>query len=371
MKILHRYILSSFLLNLAMTLVVFTFVLLLGNIFKDIVALLINRSVGMMTVARFFLLLLPYVLSFSMPMALLAATLLVMGRISADHELTACRACGVSLFEVILPILGMAAVLSFVSLYVNHSLAPRTKYLFNQAFIDIALKQPIALLEEGQYLRDFDGMVIFIGKRDVHQQTLKDVRVMMMDAGEMTQEIYARRGVVSSDPKLLKLKIVLYDARIDQRDPANPNNLEKRKWNMTVAEYPIELDMTKLVDQRRAVKEVHHYPSGELWKQALELKKSGIHPTPLLVELQKRMVLSMACIAFALVALPLGIQVQRRETSIGVLISLVLAVCYYFLILFAESFKKTPHFYPEVMIWFPNLFFEIVGLYLLWRQSRI
>lgn len=369
MRILHRHILVSHLLSLGLTLLVFTFVLLLGNT-RDILSLAANPQVGFPVLAHFLVLLLPYLLSFSMPMALMAATLLVMGRLSADNELIACRACGVSLFEAVLPLFGTAAVLSFVALYVNCSLAPRSKYLFNQALIDLALKQPIALLEEGQPIRDFPGMVLFIGKRDMASQTLMDVRVMMMENNEVTQDIHAQRGIVSTDPKQLLLKITLFNARIDQRDPLEPDNIQKRKWAMTVAEYPLELDVTKLVDERRAVKETHHYGSLDLWEQARELKGLGIHPTPMLVELHKRIALALACLAFVLIALPLGIQVQRRETSIGILISLVLAVFYYFLILFAESFKKSPHLYPEFIIWIPNLIFQVVGLYLLWRQNK-
>ncbi len=371
MKILHRHLLISHLSSLGLTLAVFTFVLLLGNIFKDIVALLSNRSLDLWTIGYFLVLLLPYVLSFSMPMALLAATLLVMGRVSADGELTACRSCGISFFQMTAPIFAVAAALSLVSLYVNSFVAPITKYRFNQAFVEIALKHPISLLEEGQYIRDFENMVLLIGRRDIRKQMLYDVRITMLQNGEMTQEIHAERGSVTSDPKRLTVHITLYNAQIDQRDPTDPNNLEKRKWGMTVAEYPLDLDMSKMVDQRKAVKEVHHCTSTDLWGQILKLKAQGIHPTPMLVELHKRAALGTACLAFVLVALPLGIQVHRRETSIGILISLVLAVLYYFLILLAESLKRNPHLYPELVIWLPNLIFEAVGLYLLWKQNRL
>ncbi len=369
MKILYRYLLGALVLNLLMTLAIFTFVLLLGNTFKDVVSLLSNQSVGVLTIFHFFVLMLPFVLSFSMPMALMAATLLAMGRLSADNELTAARACGVSFIQLVLPVLGVASLGSFFCLYVNADLAPKMKYQFNQAFLEIAFRHPIALLEEGQYL-NFGDARIFIAKRDIRHQTLKNVRIMKMQNDEMVQDVHAERGVVTSDTHQMKVRLTLYNATIDQRDPSDPDSLEKRKWAMTAAEYPYEIDIAKLVDSRRAVKEVHHYTSIELWRQALELKGQGIHPTPMLVELHKRNALSVACIAFVLIALPLGIQVQRRETSVGILISLVLAVFYYFLIILAESFKNNPHVYPEFIVWIPNLVFEGVGLYLLWKQQR-
>ena len=301
-----------------------------------------------------------------MPMALLAATLLVIGRVSADHELTAARSCGISFFELVLPILGIAAALSFASLYINCSLAPQTKYRFNYKFIEIAKKQPITLLEEGQYIKNFDDMVIFIGKRHSRQQTLENIQVTRTRNHEIWQDIKAESGIVSSDQKQLKIKITLSNVRINERDADGHMQLDR-----TAAQYPLELDLTKLVDQRLAVQEIHHYPSGELWKQALELQAEGVRPTPILVELHKRVALALANISFVLIALPLGVQVRRRETSVGILISLVLAVFYYLLILLAESLKKSTSFYPEFMIWIPNLVFQGIGLYLLWRQNRV
>ncbi len=371
MGVLHRYLLVSHLTSLGMTLAVFTFVLLLGNIFKDLVALLANRTVDLWTIGDFLLLLLPYVLSFSMPMALLAATLLVMGTFSADGELTACRAAGLSFLQVTAPIFGVAVVLSLACLWVNCFVAPGMKYRFNQAFVELALKRPISLLEEGVYLRDFGDMVIFIGRRDMKKNMLYDVRITTMENNEMSQEIHAERGALSVDAEQLKLHLRLFNAQIDQRDPSDPENIEKRKWGMTVAEYPLELDLTRLVDQRRAVKEAHHRSSIDLWRQATLLGKQGIHPTPMLVELHKRLALGTACFAFVMVAVPLGVRVHRRETSIGILLSLLLAVAYYFLVLFAEGLKRSPHLFPELVVWLPNLVFQAFGAYLLWKQQKI
>ena len=371
MKILHRQIMISHLSSLGMTLLVFTFVLLLGNAFKELFALMAQRSVGLGAMLRFLPLLMPYVLSFSMPMALLAATLLVIGRISADNELTACRASGIGLFQVILPILGVAAVLSAASFCVNHFVAPQTKYLFNKAFIDMMLEQPVSLLEEKKWIDDFPGMDLFIQKRDVRRKRLEGVKVVMKESNRLTEDISAEWAEVTSDPKQFKLWITLYNVRMDQRDPADP---ERQQWNRSFEKYPpIQLDLTKLIDPRRAQQEVHHRTSLQLWKEILELEERGGagHPTPHLLELHKRTALATASIAFVLIGLPLGIQAQRRETSVGIVISLVLAVLYYLLILLAESFKKNPDLYPELIIWIPNLIFEGIGLYLLWRRAKV
>jgi lipopolysaccharide export system permease protein len=370
MKILHRHIFLSLLIALVSTLLVFTFIILFGNIFKDLLELLSNRSVTLLNIAEFFVLILPYVLSFSMPMALLAATLLVVGRISADHELTAARACGISFFEVMLPIFGISAVLSFMCLFINSTVAPRAKYKFNQAFVGIIFKYPISLFEEEQF-KNFGDLNVYVGEKNAADNMLYRIRIRRPD-DKFHQYIYAESGQVLSDPEQLKIKITLRNGYVNQLNPSEPENFSENKRGMSFEQYPIELDLTKLIDVKRAKKDDNHRTSMELWREAEELKKrGGGNPTPKLVEIQKRIALSMACISFVLIGIPLGIQVQRRETSIGILVSLAVTVAYYFLVILAESLKQSPHMYPELIVWMPNLVFQGVGIYLIRKQQRI
>src|SRR5579872_1170327 len=100
MKILSRYILKEFLANLALGLLIFTFVLLLDHLF-ELVDLLVNKGVGLGLTLELLFLLLPSSLSLTLPMSTLLATLLTFGRLSENNEITAVRASGLSAWSYV------------------------------------------------------------------------------------------------------------------------------------------------------------------------------------------------------------------------------------------------------------------------------
>src|SRR5271169_6504838 len=149
MKILSKYITRQAVITLFFTIGVFTFVLLLARILKQLSDMLVNQQVGLDVVGYFVLLVTPNILSFSLPMAMLTTALLVFGRMSADNEITAMRASGIGVGRVAAPVILLSVLVAAVCLYANLWLAPQCRFQFRTWFLEMGTRNPMALIEEG------------------------------------------------------------------------------------------------------------------------------------------------------------------------------------------------------------------------------
>ncbi len=255
MKILAKYITRQAVITLLLTICVCTFVLLLARILKQLSDMLVNQKVGLEVVGYFVLLMTPNVLSLSLPMAMLATAILIFGRMSADNEVTTMRASGMSLGQVVAPVILLGAVASVCCLYINADLAPWCRFEFKTLFVRLGSERPMALIEEGAYIKDFPGYVIYAGRKKGN--IIEDVMIYSLDeSNNVVSSMRAQKGIVSSKPEERKLLLDLYNVRGDFRDSKEPTNIHKIQRDATMQHYPIEMDLGRALRQARAARQL-------------------------------------------------------------------------------------------------------------------
>ncbi len=226
MRTLHGYLLRQVGGSLAVSVGVFTAVLLLANAMKEVVGMLVQGQVPLGVVLKAFGLLLPYVVTFALPMGLLTAVLLVFGRFSADQEYTAARAGGVSLVALVQPLLLVAVILSGMALWVNLQLAPvwkrQSKELIHGVITEFLRKQPGRLLAQKNHITELPGF-------EIHYETIEEegeagevqlngVTLHEFSGNRLVGLTQARRGVVEVDEAERVYRFHLFDVRIQTRE---------------------------------------------------------------------------------------------------------------------------------------------------------
>jgi lipopolysaccharide export system permease protein len=404
MKTLHWYLLRQVVASVAMTVVVFTFVLLLGNLLREILALLVNRQATVGLVIEAVVLLVPFVLIYALPMGLLTATLLAFGRFSADQELTAARASGISLVALAAPVLLLSVVLSGLSAWLNLQLAPQCRLAYKDLIYRLGVAQPTKLLTENQFIKDFPGYIIYIGSSE--GDTLRNVVIYQMETNRPpllnADTNSPSNGVTETNavpdvalptnrppevvaetkpmPHIPRVEMVLTapEATVSV-DPTNQQvrlffpeveGVYRESWQLGGALDRELLLPVRLKLIRQGTLKLSEMTFSRLMQEYYDYYRRGVDTTPVAVQLHRQVAFSFACIGFALVGIPLGVRAHRRETSAGVALALVLVLVYYGFIILGQAWETRPERFPHLVIWIPNFLFQLVGVVLLWRVNR-
>jgi lipopolysaccharide export system permease protein len=401
---LYKYITGQVLAVFLLAVAVLTFVFLLLNVLKDVLPLLLGGHVPFLLAAKAVGLLLPFGCVFALPMGFIVATLLVFGRFSADQELTAMRASGLSLLSLISPVLILSLACCALSAWFNMELGPRSRVAFLNLKYGIAQMVLNAALPEGQRV-DFPGFQISVGKN--RDGNLEDVTIFrMQNETNWNVVIHAAHGRLATGRAANELKLDLSDGSMISVGP-HGNIFEKfgnQFFNLSLSSLtnrnlkPNISDMTfgQLQQELRELKQEDLTPAKVVLPTAnatLQSTNSGspktnaspaqlaefLHAAQKLrggqisrvrEAMHREIAFSFACFGFTLVGIPLGIRVHRRETNIGIALALGLVAVYYGFIMLGESLSAHPECYPYLIVWVPNLIFQGVGAVLLWRANR-
>jgi len=367
MKILDRYVGKNVFVTMLIGVIVLSVVLVLGNLLKELLDRLINQNVPLEIVAAFMAFVLPFSLTFSIPWGLLTALLLVFGRMSADNELIALRANGVSIPRICVPVFALALAMTGLCFWINADIAPRAEHQMEQSLFEVATSNPISLFAADEVVDEFPDRRVYVGGKN--GKTLLNLTIFEIDKNSVpVKVIHAKRGELVPDPDHQQLLLKFYDAVYEQRDADDPRNLYKIQSGNVMSQgvFPISLDA--LIQQNLKGRRLESYTLPEL--QAYIAKGANGSPLAAKVEFNKRFSASLACLAFALVAVPLGVTAQRKETSVGFALSLGIAFAYYFFIIVANTFRENAHAFPEILIWIPNVIFFTLGSVLFYRLSK-
>lgn len=363
MRILRNYVLIECIVPFFLALSVLTCVFLLGNLIK-LTHLVINKGVPLSTIGTVFLLYVPVLLGYTLPIACLVAVILAFSRLSTDNEILAIRACGIYLRNLFLPLLVVGLILSLFLFILNDRMIPYSHHQQRTMLKTLGTSNPTALLEPGVFISSFEGQIIFIHK--IENNKLYNVTIYQPQPdGKPTRTIIARRGEFTAVPKDDKIILKLIDGTSDEPDMKNPNSFYKLNFQTFFMTLDIS-DKKKEIDKKPKSMTLK-----ELRQEIDKLNRLLVEDTSRLkTEIWRKITWSFSPLVFILLGFPLAVITNKREKSANIIIAMLCAVGYYLLSLICESLSMQRILPPEIIMWGPNAVAGIAALYLNVRLFR-
>lgn len=360
MNILQNYILKEIVVGFCVALLLFTFILLVGNLVK-LAELVMTKGVDGVVVLKLFLYLVPYLLKFTIPMSLLTSTILVFGRLSADREILAMQASGIRLFKLAFPVVVFGLLLSMASIVLSDRFLPKSHFAYRRLLKEIGAKNPTGILEAGTFIEGFGDYVLFI--YEIDKGILKNIRIYQPQENRPPRTIIARTGQIVTSPEKDVITLKLTDGTSDEPNPQNPETFYKLNFKT----YLINLRLSGFLKEELS-KKTKDMELKELVERIKKYEKERINTAPLLTEIHNRLSIAFSSLVFVFLGLPLAIRTARKELSINFALSIGVAFVYWIFLALGQAVSLRGFVHPSVGMWLPNVLLGGVGLFLSLRK---
>lgn len=364
MKTIEKYVFFSFLSSFVLAFLVLSFVLTIG-LLVQIIGYIMD-GVPMDLVGEFCLVSLPETLQWSTPLALLVSSILVFSRLSVDSEISAMRACGINLMTVVKWPLLFGVLCTLLGFWVNNEIVPRGHEVRRNLKTKVSVGTGLAVLEPGRVIDDFPKVKIYFSAKEGNW--LHDLVVLDYSNPKVDRMITAEKALVTEEGSDVNLE--LYRMTVDPVDENHNTMARANRFVYTIKDViknkkynrkDKDFRFFEMLSKIRTIGAVIAHKRGDTKVKKEELRFAKRYLSAMTVEFNKRFVFAMAAVCFVMIGIPLGIRSHRKESTIGMAVSLAVSLGYYLVVILMLSMEKNYKFHPETLIWLPVAVCFILG----------
>lgn len=364
-KVLDRYIFRELWPPFGLSLVFFAFVFLMAKLI-EITKIIVRYNVDVKTILLLLGCSMPSFMQFVIPLSVMISIVLIFLRMSGDHEITAIKAGGISIYRLLPPVLFFALIGFGLTAGMTLFAGPEGRVLSKMLVHDMAAKHLNIAVKPRQFINEFKDVVLYVHEIAADAGSLKDVFIEDQRNPKMNITVVAPRGKLLLNPSQLGASLRLFDGTVHQLDVA-----EKTVYTVEFETYDVRLDLQRSAAASdpgvRGEKEMRLRELGQFIKTVAREDK---HYYIALMEWYKKFSLPVACIALVLPAVPLGIRSRSSKRSYGIGLGLLLFFIYYVMLSIGLVFGETGLYPPLIGMWLPNVVMVITGFVLLDRVVK-
>jgi LPS export ABC transporter permease LptF/LPS export ABC transporter permease LptG len=356
-NILDRYVLRKYLAigafamaSLLAISAVVTFFEQIDNIYRN------HRSISLLLSYIWFRV--PEFIHFGLPVTALTATLLAFGLLTKSNEMTAMKACGISLYRIVLPAAVMGILLGFLGFQIQERILPQSSRLANEAWdrLNSSSDSPAPANFRPWAISRTGDRIFHYGYFDSHQANWSRFSIIDIDptAWSIRRYVYADRAELRGD------NVRLENGWLREIEQGEEARFDKFK----VLDLPFAKDRELFYKKNKSPAQM---TVAELNRHIEDVGKLGIDTRRLQVEAGKKLAFPFVALVMTFLGLPFAFLMGKRGALVGVGISLVIAIAYWVLIGVGISLGNVGFLSVFLATWGPNLIFGFLGLTLFMR----
>lgn len=362
-KILFRYVIKEIYPIFFAALLVSLFIVITTKMLS-LTEMVVSHGASISHVAKILLFVVPEVLLFSLPAATLISVLVAFLRLSSDNEIIALKASGISLYQVLPPVISFSVVAALFSLFISICLVPWGNRNLERLLFQIVKAKADIGIKERVFCEPFKGILFYVNHFSPNQGIMKGVFVVdKRDKNEISTIVSEQAEIVSWPKKnaltfhfvkgtvftvdkdyncLRTIEFQTYDLNLSLNDVGRPYLLRKK---------PKEMGMKELIKEARK-------------KDVPKIKHNLV-----IIELMERLSIPVAVFLMGIIGAPLGMQIKAKTRSLGIGIGLLVFVIYYVCLAGAKSICETGVIAPSVGMWIPDIILALACAYFI-RSSE-
>jgi LPS export ABC transporter permease LptG len=357
-NILDRYIMRKYaavfllvFLALLSISVIVTFFERIDNIYEH------NKSLSLLF--RYIQYRIPEFINYILPVTVLATALLTLGLLTKSNEVTAMKACGLSIYRLVLSLVVTAVAVSLFSFALQERLVPSANKKAEEVWnrINDVPARSYSYLDRRWVLGRNKSRIYHYSYFEPATGAFSQLSIFDLtpSSWSLVRRLYADKGRLEGN----RLNL----SRGWSRDfPGEP---ESRFETFQGMEVRLAEDPGYFIKE---VKEPSLMSFGELRKYTAEVGAMGFETTRFKVDLSSKLSFPLVSLVMTLLAIPFAFSMGKRGALVGLALSIVIGMIYWGALGVFRSLGYVNFLSPFLASWGPNLIFGPLGLYLLFRQ---
>ncbi len=322
----------------------------------------LELEISFMDFIRIFSYLFPNIFLYTIPMSAMLGVTIAFSRLSNDNEILAFKAGGISIYQMLPPVIVVTLAMGLLTAYFSIKLIPVSEINMEKFTKQLFKEKVDKGIKEKKFTEALGDIVVYVSKVDKKTNHWREVWVSDMRGQETPTIIMAEQGRMDARLDQLHITITLENGSLHHPDQTDAQIVSFNRYKINI---PIKSPVSKK-------KKINHknldmqqlITKADLFGRETKIGKK------LILEFHKRMVLPAGCIILALIGLPLGLQAGPGKRGIGIPLGLAVFISYYVLFTLGKMLSTDTDTPIALAMWMPNLFYLVFTGILIWRTAN-